>query len=69
MLSDEKHSYAYEMLATQLNHLIAEGKMEAFTIVRILKFVVNRIANKGKDQKKIIILLDLEPLVPGKEVN
>ena len=55
------------MLATQLNHLIAEGKMEAFTIVRILKFVVNRIANKGKDQKKIIILLELEPLVPGEK--
>ena len=58
------------MLATQLNHLIVEGKMEAFTIIKLVKFVVNKIAkpNAGKDQKKIIILLDVEPLVSGKEV-
>ena len=58
------------MLATQLNNLISERKIEAFTIVRILKFVVNRVATKVKDQtKKIVILIDLEPLVPGNEVN
>ena len=69
MLSDGKYSYSCGILATQLNHLISEGKMEAFTIVRILKFVVNRVAIQGKDQKKFVILIDLEPLVPGKEVN
>ena len=57
------------MLATQLNNLILERKMEAFTIVRILKFVPNRVDIHGKDQKKIIILIDLEILVPGNKVN
>ncbi len=60
------------MLATQLNHLIADGKIEMFTIIKVCKLVVNKIASKsavGKDQKKIIILLDIEPLVPGKEVS
>ena len=57
------------MLATQLNNLILERKMEAFTIVRILKFVPNRVDIQCKDQKKIIILIDLEILVPGNKVN
>lgn len=72
LLSDGRYSYAYGMLATQLNHLINDGKMEPFTIIRVVKFVVNRIASKtvsGKDQKKIIILLDVEPLVSGKEAS
>lgn len=59
------------MLATQLNHLIADGKLENFTIIRVKKFVVNKVATKattGKEQKKIIILLDVEPVVPGSEV-
>lgn len=59
------------MLATQLNHLITEGKLEIFTIIKVTKFVVNKVATKataGKDQKKIIILLDVEPIVPGSEV-
>lgn len=59
------------MLATQLNHLIVDGKLENFTIIRVKKFVVNKVATKataGKDQKKIIILLDVEPVVPGSEV-
>ena len=61
------------MLATQLNHLITDKKLEMYTIVKLAKFVVNRIASKsssGKDhQKKIIILLDVQPLVPGEEVT
>lgn len=71
LLSDGKYSYAYGMLATQLNYLIVEGKLESFTIIKVKKFVVNRIASKttaGKDQKKIIILLEVEPLVAGSEV-
>lgn len=59
------------MLATQLNHLVLDGKLEIFTIIKVTKFVVNKVATKatvGKDQKKIIILLDLEPIVPGSEV-
>ncbi|KAK4019388.1 replication protein A 70 kDa DNA-binding subunit [Daphnia magna] len=72
LISDGKYSYAYGMLATQLNHLITEGKLEIFTIIKVTKFVVNKVATKataGKDQKKIIILLDVEPIVPGSEIG
>ena len=56
------------MIATQLNNLISEKKLEDFTIVKIVKFVVNNINRRGK-KKKIIILLAIEPLVPGEKVN
>ena len=55
------------MLAIQLNHLITDGKLENFTIIRVNKFVVNEVATKattGKEQRKIVILLDVEPVVP-----
>ena len=60
------------MLATQLNTLIVEKKMEPNTLIRVNKLVVNRIsgkANSGKDQKKIIILLDIDVVMPGHEVS
>ena len=59
------------MLATKLNHLITDGKLENFTIIKVNKFIVNQVATKattGKEQKKIVILLDIEPVVPGSEV-
>lgn len=61
------------MLATQLNHLITQGKMEQFTIIKANKVIVNKISNKtgppNKELKKIIILLEIEVLVPGGEVS
>ena len=65
MLSDGQNSYAYAMITTQLNHIISENKIEPFTIVKILKFIVTRFYGKRKN----IFVLDLEIPVPGKEVN
>ena len=66
------YSYAYGMLATQHNHLITKGELEAFTIIRVNKVIVNKINKPGgatsKEVKKIVILLDLDVLVPGIEV-
>jgi len=72
LISDGKYSYAYGMLATQLNHLIIEGKLDTFSIIQVNKVICNRVTTKasaGKDPKKIIIILDLEILVPGSEVG
>ncbi|EFX65488.1 hypothetical protein DAPPUDRAFT_117249 [Daphnia pulex] len=69
-ISDGKYSYAYGMLATQLNHLVVDGQLENFTIIKVKKFV-NKVATKADDGKKEykIILLYIEPLVPGSEVG
>lgn len=73
LLSDGVYSYAYGMLATQHNHLITKGELEAFTIIRVNKVIVNKINKPGgatsKEVKKIVILLDLDVLVPGIEVG
>ena len=72
LISDGKYSYAYGMLATQLNHLIIEGKLDTFSIIQVNKVICNRVTTKasaGKDPKKIIIILDLQILVPGPEVS
>jgi hypothetical protein len=72
LLSDGKYSYAYGMLATQLNHLITDGNLESFTIIKVKKVICNKITSKnnnGKDPKKIIIILELDILMPGSEVS
>ena len=71
LLSDGKYSYAYGMLATQLNSMVAEGKLEGNTIIKLNKVVCNSINStkgNGKEPKKILIILDLTVLVPGSEV-
>ena len=55
LLSDGKYTYAYRMLATQLNHLITNGKLDNFTVVQVNKVICNRIASQttnGKNRKK-----------------
>ena len=72
LLSDGKYSYAYGMLATQLNHLITDGQLESFTIIKVKKVICNKITSKtntGKDPKKIIIILELDILMPGSEAS
>ena len=73
LISDGKFSYGFGMLATQLNHLIDDGKMEANTLIKVNKFIVNKVANKtgasAGTEKRIIILLDLDVLVSGAEVK
>jgi replication factor A1 len=73
VLSDGKYSYAFAMLAAQLNHFITDETMEIFTVVKIVRFTVNSVIKKAravdKVYNKIITIHDLEILVPGKEVR
>ena len=51
--------------------MITDGKLDNFTIIQVNKVICNRITSKtanGKEPKKIIIILELDILVPGKEV-
>ena len=52
------------MLATQMNHLMHDGKLEINTIVKVNNFICNNLKNK-----KVIILLDLEVVKSGAEVG
>ena len=63
-VSDGQYSNSFSMLATQMNHFITEGKLEANTIVRVNNHICNNV-----NGKKVIILLDLEILKLGSEVG
>ena len=63
-VSDGQYSNSFSMLATQMNHLITEGKLEAFSIVRVNNHICNNV-----NGKKVIILLEIEVLKPGSEVG
>jgi len=65
LISDGMYTYSFSMLATQLNHLIHEKKLEQNTIVKIKKYICNKVAGG----KKLIILMELEIVKPGAEVG
>ncbi|KFM74172.1 Replication protein A DNA-binding subunit, partial [Stegodyphus mimosarum] len=65
LISDGVHSYAFAMLGTQLNHLVANKELEKFTVVRVDKCVCNQV----QQDKKVIILLSVTVLTPGSEVG
>lgn len=52
LISDGKFINSYSMLATQLNHLHAEGKLSEYTIVRVDKYITSVV--NGKDAGKYV---------------
>ena len=52
------------MLATQLNYFVQEGKLTDFSIFKVKKYQCNNMQGK-----KVIIILELEVLQSGIEVN
>lgn len=45
LISDGQFINSYAMLATQLNHLHAEGKLEEFAIIQVDKYITS-VVNK-----------------------
>lgn len=68
LISDGKHINSFTMLATQLNHLITDGTMTDFSICRITQYTISKVNNNGQ-QKGVMVILGIEVLVSGSEVN
>uniref|UniRef100_A0A336LJ18 Replication protein A subunit n=1 Tax=Culicoides sonorensis TaxID=179676 RepID=A0A336LJ18_CULSO len=67
LVSDGKYQHSFTMLATQLNHLFTENKLEDFTIIRVNNYMTSII---GKEiVKKVLVLLSLDILHTGPEVG
>ena len=64
LISDGRNSNSYGMLATQLNHLLHQEKLQEFAIIRVNKHQCNDMQGK-----KVIILLELDVLQPGSDVG
>ncbi|XP_017485028.1 PREDICTED: replication protein A 70 kDa DNA-binding subunit [Rhagoletis zephyria] len=68
LISDGKYINSYSMLATQLNHLHAEGKLAEYTIVQVDKYITS-VVNAKDAGKRVLIILELSVLNPGAEVG
>jgi len=66
LLSDGVYTNSFSMLATQLNHMVHDNKLSQFTIIRVKKFQCSQMAGGSK---KVVILLDLEVVLPGEQVG
>jgi replication factor A1 len=66
MLSDGVHTMATCMLASQLNHLVTEGKLQTNAIMRLNKFS-SSILQDGT--KRVVICLDIDVMFSANEVG
>lgn len=55
MVSDGIHCHAFAMLGTQLNPMVANKELDNFTVIRLEKFVCNKV----QEDKNILVLLEV----------
>ena len=58
------YSNSYAMLATQLNGMVAEKQLDDYCVVKVKRLQCNTMQGK-----KVIIILEMEILRPGSQVQ
>ena len=66
-LSDGQFSTSNTILATNLNPMISDQRMEKFSIVQVTKLVCNEVPTQPS--KLVLILLEVVVLTPGAKVG
>ena len=66
-LSDGQFSTSDTILATNLNHLISDQRLDKFSIVQVTKLVCNKVPTQPN--KLVIILLEVVVITPGAQVG
>ena len=66
LLSDGLYTNNFSMLATHLNYMIHDKHLEMFTILKVKKQVCNQVPNQNK---RVVIILELEVVTPGAQVG
>ena len=51
LVSDGKYLHSFAMLATQLNHVVAEGQMEDNTIFRANRYITSLVNKTERGEK------------------
>ncbi|XP_039272067.2 replication protein A 70 kDa DNA-binding subunit-like [Styela clava] len=64
-VSDGEYSLATTMLATQLNHLVKEKKIDKYAIIKLTKYQVSVL----QQSRHILVCLEIEILKTGDEVG
>ncbi|XP_064619964.1 replication protein A 70 kDa DNA-binding subunit-like [Lineus longissimus] len=70
VLSDGVNFQSSAMLATHLNHLIENGELDNYAVIKLEKFLCNTIQNeKAGGQRRVVILQDIAILARGCDVG
>ncbi|KAK6183944.1 hypothetical protein SNE40_006506 [Patella caerulea] len=65
LLSDGELTYSHAMLATQLNNYMEDGLIDNLCVIQVERYLCNTIQN----DRRIMILLDVNVLQPGSQVG
>ncbi|KAH0947912.1 hypothetical protein HN011_011695 [Eciton burchellii] len=68
LVSDGQRLNSFTMLATQLNHMIADNILTEYTICEISKYALSSVNNGGKE-KRVMVILSIDVVAPGNEVG
>ncbi|KAJ8672835.1 hypothetical protein QAD02_004095 [Eretmocerus hayati] len=68
LVSDGVVSNSFTMLATQLNELITNNTLSEHSIVQIKRYALSMV-NNGGQQRRVMVILNIEVLTPGHEVG
>ena len=66
-LSDGLFSTSTTILATNLNHLLSDQRLDQFSIVQVTKLVCNKVP--AQPNKLVILLLEMVVITPGAQVG
>ncbi|CAL1689739.1 unnamed protein product [Lasius platythorax] len=68
LLSDGHGLNSFTILITQLNNLITNNILTQYTVCKILNYALTSINSNGTE-RRVMLILDIEVLVPGSEVG
>lgn len=70
-ISDGQNVNSFIMLMSQLNGIISSGGLTEFAIVRIKRYIIGNLSDcsKKKGNKQVMIIIDLDILIPGNNVG
>ena len=66
LLNDGEYINSFAMLSTKLGHLVRDNVLTTYTVVKVKKYVCNKVPNKDK---RVFIILELEVLQTGELVG
>ena len=66
LLNDGKYINSFVMLSPKLGHLVRENVLTTYTVIKVKKYVCNKMANQDK---RVIIISKLEVLQAGELVG
>ncbi|KAJ8953979.1 hypothetical protein NQ314_007172 [Rhamnusium bicolor] len=69
LLSDGKNSISFAMLTTQINDKVGCGGISTFSVIKIDRYITSVINNTGKGDTRVLLILDMNVIVPGEEVG